>query len=293
MGAPVYRLRGKLLPLVYLDAALGLRPADGGRPGDGGQPGDGGPGGGPVGRSGAVAGVYVAVVAAEGRRFGLVVDRVLNTEEVVVKPLTGRFTGIGVYAGATLLGDGAVALILDVAALARRAHLAATEPADTDPAGVAGVDPAASGVGRLLVAAVGARRVAIPLDLVTRLEEFPTDRLEYAGGRSVVQYRGQILPVLALGDLLGEPAPAGASVPVIVSAQGGRSVALAVDAIVDIVDAAGAAADASLAGDGLLGAAVIAAKVTDLLDVRRAIQAADPHGQYALPAGAEAMAGTR
>ena len=99
-GAPVYRLRGKLLPLVRLDRALGLE-------------------------VGTDQGVYIMVLQADGRRFGLVVDRVLNTEEVVVKALNTRFKDIGLYAGATILGDGKVGLILDVSSLARRSHLAA------------------------------------------------------------------------------------------------------------------------------------------------------------------------
>ncbi|WP_433610184.1 chemotaxis protein CheW [Dactylosporangium sp. CA-139114] len=251
MGAPVYRLRGKLLPLVYLDDTLGLA-RDGEHDTD----------------------VYVAVLQAEGKRFGLVVDRVLNTEEVVVKPLTSRFKDIGVYAGATLLGDGRVALILDVASLARRAHLAASperESADTT------VRRGGGNADRLLIAGVGDRRVAIPLDMVTRLEEFPVERIERTGSREVVQYRDQILPVLRLSHLLGayetEPGP---TVPVVVYTENGRSVALAVEKIIDIVEEGLDDSKRDFGDDGLLGSAVIQQRVTELLDVRRAILAADP-----------------
>ena len=99
-GAPVFRLRGSLVPLVWLDHVLDLTDAP------------------HVDES-----VFILVLKAEGRRFGLVVDRVLNTEEIVVKPLSRQLKGIGTYAGATILGDGRVALILDVRALARRAHV--------------------------------------------------------------------------------------------------------------------------------------------------------------------------
>ncbi|MGI5236619.1 chemotaxis protein CheW [Dactylosporangium sp. CA-139066] len=251
MGAPVYRLRGKLLPLVYLDDTLGLA-RDGEHDTD----------------------VYVAVLQAEGKRFGLVVDRVLNTEEVVVKPLTSRFKDIGVYAGATLLGDGRVALILDVASLARRAHLASGgERTDADTTVRRGGDNA----DRLLIAGVGDRRVAIPLDMVTRLEEFPVERIERTGSREVVQYRDQILPVLRLSHLLGayetEPGP---TVPVVVYTENGRSVALAVEKIIDIVEEGLDDSRRDFGDDGLLGSAVIQQRVTELLDVRRAILAADP-----------------
>jgi two-component system chemotaxis sensor kinase CheA len=251
-GAPVYRLRGKLLPLVRLDRALGLD-------------------------VGTDQGVYIMVLQADGRRFGLVVDRVLNTEEVVVKALNSRFKDIGLYAGATILGDGKVGLILDVSSLARRSHLTADAErknleASSRAAGVGG-----SGE-RLLVTAVGERRVAIPLDTVTRLEEFPRDRIEHAGSREVVQYRGQILPLVRLSHLLGAygEEPEGDTVSVVVYSEGERSVALVVDRIVDIAEnSTTTRRDAE--EDGLVGTAVIQQRVTELLDVRRAILAADPN----------------
>jgi two-component system chemotaxis sensor kinase CheA len=251
-GAPVYRLRGKLLPLVRLDRALGFE-------------------------VGSDHGVYIMVLQADGRRFGLVVDRVLNTEEVVVKALNSRLKDIGLYAGATILGDGKVGLILDVSSLARRSHLAV----DSERESITGTNRSAGAGGsgeRLLVTAVGERRVAIPLDTVTRLEEFPRDRIEHAGSREVVQYRGQILPLVRLSHLLGaySEEPEGDTVSVVVYSEGGRSVALVVDRIVDIAEnSTTARRDAE--EDGLVGTAVIQQRVTELLDVRRAILAADPN----------------
>ncbi|MBB4696552.1 two-component system chemotaxis sensor kinase CheA [Actinoplanes abujensis] len=251
-GAPVYRLRGKLLPLVRLDRALGLE-------------------------VGGDQGVYIMVLQADGRRFGLVVDRVLNTEEVVVKALNSRFKDIGLYAGATILGDGKVGLILDVSSLARRSHLAAD--AERQNLEASSRASGAGGTGeRLLVTAVGERRVAIPLDTVTRLEEFPRDRIEHAGSREVVQYRGQILPLVRLSHLLGAygEEPEGDNVSVVVYSEGAKSVALVVDRIVDIAEnSTTARRDAE--EDGLVGTAVIQQRVTELLDVRRAILAADPN----------------
>jgi two-component system chemotaxis sensor kinase CheA len=251
-GAPVYRLRGKLLPLVRLDRALGLA-------------------------VGGDQGVYIMVLQADPRRFGLVVDRVLNTEEVVVKALNSRFKDIGVYAGATILGDGKVGLILDVSSLARRSHLAQDSEKENVVGTSRGSGVAGSGE-RLLVTAVGERLVAIPLDTVTRLEEFPRNRIEQAGSREVVQYRGQILPLIRLSHLLGAygEEPEGDTVSVVVYSEGGRSVALVVDRIVDIAEnSTTARRDAE--EDGLVGTAVIQQRVTELLDVRRAILAADPN----------------
>ncbi len=251
-GAPVYRLRGKLLPLVRLDRALGLD-------------------------VGGDQGVYIMVLQADGRRFGLVVDRVLNTEEVVVKALNSRFKDIGLYAGATILGDGKVGLILDASSLARRSHLAV----DSERSNLVDTSRATTVAGtgeRLLVTAVGERRVAIPLDTVTRLEEFPRDRIEHAGSREVVQYRGQILPLVRLSHLLGVygEEPEGDTVSVVVYSEGGRSVALVVDRIVDIAENS-TTARRDVEEDGLVGTAVIQQRVTELLDVRRAILAADPN----------------
>ncbi|MEU8237174.1 chemotaxis protein CheW [Actinoplanes missouriensis] len=249
-GAPVYRLRGKLLPLVRLDRALGFE-------------------------VGGDQGVYIMVLQADGRRFGLVVDRVLNTEEVVVKALSTRLKDIGLYAGATILGDGKVGLILDVPALARRSHLAVDSERENV---VEKRGQAAGGTERLLVTAVGERRVAIPLDTVTRLEEFPRDRLEHAGSREVVQYRGQILPLVRLSHLLGAYGEEleGDTVSVVVYSEGGKSVALVVDRIVDIAENS-TTARREAEEDGLVGTAVIQQRVTELLDVRRAILAADPN----------------
>jgi len=251
--APVYRLRGKLLPLVRLDQTLGLS-------GDNRD-----------------EGVYMVVLQADGRRFGMIVDRVLNTEEVVVKALNARFKDIGMYAGATILGDGKVALILDVASLARRSHLTSTTSERTRAAGTDESASAGKSAQRLLVTGVGERRVAIPLDTVTRLEEFERGRIEQAGSRQVVQYRDEILPLVRLADLLGAMADeSGDTVPVVVYSERGRSAGLMVDKIVDIVEEA-TAVRKDLHEDGFAGTAVIQQRVTELLDVRRAILAADPN----------------
>lgn len=253
-GAPVYRLRGKLLPLVRLDATLGM-PA-----------------------SSDDKGVYVVVLQADGRRFGVLVDRVLNTEEVVVKALTARFKDIGMYAGATILGDGKVALILDVPSLARRSHLVGGAASEREAAAIALENAAGSGpVDRLLITGVGDRRVAIPLDTVTRLEEFPINRIERVGSREVVQYRDQILPLVRLSYLLGASSDTvGENVSVVVYTERQRSVALVVDKIVDIVEST-ISSRGNVDDDGLIGSAVIEQRVTELLDVRRAILAADPN----------------
>ena len=137
----------------------------------------------------------------------------------------------------------------------------------------------------MLVTAVGERRVAIPLDTVTRLEEFPRDRIEHAGSREVVQYRDQILPLVRLSHLLGAYSEVedGETVSVVVYSEGGRMVALVVDRIVDIAENSAPDDQRDVDEDGLVGTAVIQQRVTELLDVRRAILAADPNFYRDLP----------
>jgi two-component system chemotaxis sensor kinase CheA len=254
-GAPVFRLRGNLLPLVWLDHVLELCAAP------------------HVDES-----VYILVLQAEGRRFGLVVDRVLNTEEIVVKPLSRQLKGIGTYAGATILGDGRVALILDVRALARRAHVNREGDSTVDVEKQTVTQTMLDGPEPLLVVAVGDRRLGVPLSMVTRLEEIPAERIEHIGQREVVQYRGQLLPLGRLSTILGAHSAAepGEHLKVIVYTQGRRSVGLVVDAVVDIATEAPRSRGDVAAEYGVSGVAVVQELVTELLDMEQAIMAADP-----------------
>ncbi|CAM3176765.1 chemotaxis protein CheA [Nocardioides dubius] len=250
-GASVYRLRGTLLPLVRLADVLGVESdrSDGH--------------------------VLIAVLQAEGKRFGLVIDRVLSTEEIVVKPLSSQLKAIGTYSGATILGDGRVALILDVQALARRVlNTEALETADD------GESESGSGAGetlRLLVAGLGEnRRVAIPLSSVTRLETFAHTAIERVGSREVVRYRGSILPVVRLGSYYGVMSErSGGELVVVIYTVGTRSVAMVVDAIVDIVDEVTEFHD-DVTDRGVLGSALVRDRLVEVLDVRAAIMAVDP-----------------
>jgi two-component system chemotaxis sensor kinase CheA len=262
-GAPVYRLRGNLLPLVHLKKELKT-----GEPASGPGP------------------VNIVVLRAEDRQFGLVVDEINDTEEIVVKPLGKLFKGLSTFAGATIMGDGRVALILDVMGLAQRASVVA-EPADRNHLDAAGASSEGGELKQtlLLFQVSDRRRMAIPLTLVARLEEFPASAIEAAGDRAVVQYRGQIMPLVNLSDALRDPRIAlvgsedgpgdGApreSVQVIVHTPGDRSVGLVVDRIVDIVEQVVQVQPAG-ARPGVLGSAVIDRRVTELLDVEGVVRA--------------------
>jgi two-component system chemotaxis sensor kinase CheA len=254
-GTLFYRLRGKLLPLVYLDRELGVAAADHEERDT----------------------VLIVVLQAEDRRFGLVVDGVLDTQEIVVKPLGSQLEHVPVYAGATILGDGSVALILDVLALAQRAHLAGTGREQVRAApGDADGDRPPTGTALLVASVDRDRQVAIPLERVIRLEEIPAGSVERVGRRELVQYGDEILPLVRLAGGLGAAGRSdGDALTVVVCSTGGRAVGLVVDAIVDIVE--GGLPGRGVPGSaGLLGTAVIQRRITELLDVEQAVREADP-----------------
>jgi two-component system chemotaxis sensor kinase CheA len=244
--APVYRLRGQLLPLVDLRDVLGRPARD------------------------SLVGAVIAVLQADGGRFGLLVDQVRNTEEIVAKPIAAAVKGIGLYAGATLLGDGSVTLILDIPAVARRAL--ELQEASPDSREVAAQSTTTE---QMLVVAVGDdRQIAMPLDAVTRLERLPADVLEQVGGATVMQYRDRITPVVDLAQLLGSGATVREELAVVVCTRGDRTVALVANEVVDIVECS--TEDRSdVTGFGLLGSIVVKERVTELLDLQAAVAAAD------------------
>ena len=248
-GAPVYRLRGQLLPIVYFNRELHVEDAPEAKDADA---------------------VNIVVLQADGRPFGLVVDGVSDTEEIVVKPMCKQLKGVPIYAGATILGDGRVALILDVLGLAQHAGVIAEIRDRNLPAAAIAPETSSRFQSTLLVGLSGDRRMGIPLSRVDRLEEIPQRAVERSGGHEVTQYRGHIIPLLRLADLLGDgnyssPEVSTGSLQVVVCAAAGRRVGLIVDRILDVVDAEADPGGAT--AHGLSGTAIIQDRVTDLLDV--------------------------
>jgi len=220
---------------------------------------------------------------AEDRQFGLVVDEITDTQEIVVKPLGKQLKGIPAYSGATIMGDGRVALILDVLGLAQRAKVIA-EVRDSKREERHGElrEEGAGGSQALLLAENGKEgHVAIPLPLVARLEELPATVVERTGAQEVMQYRGQIIPLLRLSQILpagGDVADveeAGNSIQVVVYCEGGHTVGLIVDRIVDIIEEH-AAIETLAARNGVVGSFVAQRHVTDLLDVPAIVRAGVP-----------------
>ncbi len=267
-GSPVYRLRGKLLPLVYLSQTLKVN-ADSS----------------PASKNGLL---NIVVLQADGHPFGLVVEGISDTEEIVVKPLGKLLKGLSVFAGATIMGDGTVALILDVLGIAQSTGVVSEAREKSLSELSAQVEEKSAKDQRKLLLFRGPddARMAIPLSLVARLEEFFVKNVENVGVGDVVQYRGEILPLIYVREILPErrkelrhpdasdPAKDGNKIQAVVYSDQGHSVGLVVDQILDIVEGA---FDLQTAGtrDGVYGTTVIQSRVTELLDIQGIIRKAN------------------
>lgn len=252
---PVYRLRGRLLPLISLSTELGLEAP---------KKGPDGP-------------LNIVVVRAEGREFGVIVDDIIDTLEIVVKPPGKQLQGVRVFSGATILGDGRVALILDISGVARRARIcagtgaaAAPEPVTTEHAETL-PGPRRS---LLLVECRNHGRLAIPLPLVARLEELSAASVERIQGREVVQYRGGILPLIRLPQMTSQvPVASPASdgvLQVVVCSDSGQTVGIIVDRILDIVSEG--LTPPTHSPSSYPGLSIIQEQVTELPDVSRLLR---------------------
>jgi two-component system chemotaxis sensor kinase CheA len=260
LGTAVYRLRGRLLPLVRLSAMIEREQNV-----DGNES------------------VNIVVLQADGQQFGLIVDRVSDSQEIVVKPLGSHLNRIPIFAGATIMGDGKVALILDVLGLARAAKVFS----NSRERGFSARGPAQkSGLGeqkRLLVFTLDEdHRVAIDLSTVGRLEKISRDRIEYVGDSEVVQYRGGIMSLLNVAECLGygNENDDGESVQIIVYTEGDRNVGLIVGQIVDIVEDT-FVLEAEGTRPGVRGRAVVQDRVTELVDVPELVRLHAPRMELA------------
>ena len=253
-NAPVYRWRGRLLPLVFLRRELALPDATDAGDGD-----------------------TIVVLQAEDRLFGLVVDDVLDSEEIVVKPLGSQLSRIPVYAGATIMGDGRAALILDVLGLAQASTVVSE---GTEARTAEGEETERAGVGEsrtVLLVRLGDERAAIPLTAAVRLERFARADVEVSDRRPIVQYRGSVLPLqhadpkATTDDVLQSDVP---SINVVVHTENGHSVGFVVDELLDIVEERFVLEEHVGRAEGVLGTAVIQQKVARVLDLAQAVEEA-------------------
>ena len=239
--ALVLRLRNKLLPLLPLKKVLQLGEYDG-------------------------TNGFVVVTQVGNQVFGLVVDGVFHTEEIVIKPLSSKLRNIAVFSGTTILGDGSVIMILDPNGVAQALGRAAAASAQAEKTELqSSQEEGDEEVTSLLVFRAGSQRPkAVPLSLVTRLEEIDCRKIEISDGRHLVQYRDQLMPLLRIDDeahLKKE-----GSQPILVFSANGRSMGLVADEIVDIVEER-LDIEVSSERPGLVGYAVIKGATTEIIDV--------------------------
>jgi two-component system, chemotaxis family, sensor kinase CheA len=257
-GTPVYRLRGNLLPIVYLSEQLKLTSTRTNN-----------------------RDLFVVVLQADDRKLGLVVDAIHDTEEIVVKPLQKQHKNLTVFAGATIMGDGRVALILDVIGIAGRAGVISGRRGRGISETAAPTAPAIVLQSLLVFGSTDGGRMAIPLPSVARLEEFPTAILEQVGPRCMVQYRGEILRLVDISHELDRMQnPGRTAVPlkareltqVVVCSEEGFHVGLVVETIFDIVEEE-LTAQSKATRPGVLFNAVVQGRVTEFPDIVEILRA--------------------
>lgn len=261
-GAPMTRLRGRLLPVVFLHEQLH---PDRARFGEG-DLGD--------------EVLNMLVLSAGRQRFGLVVDEVLDTHEIVVKPMGVQLQQLPTYAGATIMGDGTVALILDVVGVAQLSGVFREGRGEDDLiAADAAVERGPVEALLALAPGRGGGHAAVPLSAVARLEELHEAQVERAGDRELLQYRGGLLPLVRLSDWLPGCAPSGdpnSLKRLVVCTDGARTAGLVVEGGVDIIEQAIEVQRCDEQRHGVVRSVVLADRVTEVLDLAALLEAADP-----------------
>src|SRR3984893_9043407 len=238
----VLRLRNKLLPLMHLKKLLKIDDGSSSDPENG----------------------FIVVTQVGSQTFGIVVDGVFHTEEIVVKPMSTKLRHIDMFSGNTSLGDGAVIMIIDPTGIARALGAAGSASREISDENASSHASTGEQLTSLLVFRAGTNQPkAVPLGLVTRLEEISTDKIELSNGRYMVQYREQLMPLV---QMHGVNVQTSGAQPILVFADDGRSMGLVVDEIIDIVEER---VHIEVAGPrrGILGSAVIKGQATEVIDV--------------------------
>jgi two-component system, chemotaxis family, sensor kinase CheA len=239
---PVLRLRNKLLPLMHLKKLLKIDDGASIDPENG----------------------FIVVTQVGSQTFGIVVDGVFHTEEIVVKPMSTKLRHIGMFSGNTILGDGAVIMIIDPNGIAQSLGTAAashSEIADENAAARANSDVQLTSL--LVFRSGSSQPKAVPLALVTRLEEIAVEKIELSNGRHMVQYREQLMPLV---EMEGVTIRESGVQPILVFADDGRAMGLVVDEIIDIVEEQ-LSIEVASTREGVLGSAVVKGQATEVIDV--------------------------
>src|SRR5215510_12712351 len=240
--AAVLRLRNKLLPLVTLKGMLKLAEVQD-----------------------ETVSAFIVVMQVGNQTFGVVVDAVFHTEEIVVKPMCSRLRNIALFGGNTILGDGSVIMIIDPNGLANAiGSSAAAQQAAENAREIEQRTDDASLESLLVFRAGSPQPKAVHLSLVTRLEEIDTKTIEGVDGQLMVQYRGQLMPLVLVNEDV-RIKEKGVQ-PLLVFADEGRSMGLVVDEIVDIVEER-LRIELASQRPGVLGSAIIKGQATEVVDI--------------------------
>ncbi|CUA98548.1 chemotaxis protein CheW [Pannonibacter indicus] len=247
---PVLRLRNKLLPLLHLSQLLGIYEGENAEKAIDEDNG------------------FIVVMQVGSQTFGVVVDGVFHTEEIVVKPMSSMLRNLNMFSGNTILGDGSVIMIIDpngiASAMASHASSAVAEQNEENEDARNRVGEGQKPISLLLFRAGAPEPKAVPLSLVTRLEEFEVSKIERSNGRDLVQYRGALMPLVYVNE--GDHHKTEGTQPMLVFSDSGRSMGLVVDEIVDIVEDR-LNIEVGSERPGILGSAVIKERATEILDL--------------------------
>jgi two-component system chemotaxis sensor kinase CheA len=247
-GAPVLRLRERLLPIIALAGLMGAKDA-------------------------AIEDGFIVVTQIGERQFGILVDSVFHTEEIVVKPMSTKLRHIPLFSGNTILGDGAVVLIVDPNGIARLVGAGASADLMRAESSAQAQAPLREATTMLVFRAGESGVKAVPLSLVTRLEEVEASEFQTSGGRVLLHYRGRLMPVVPVGEatIRSEGLQ-----PLVIVSDGELTLGLAVDAIIDIVEETLDVELEATQDRGVIGSAVIRGRATDILDLAHYLPKADP-----------------
>ncbi len=248
-GSHFFRLRNQLLPLVSLRDLLNLKTSDD-----------------------VESSKYIIVVQIGAYQFGIIVDKVFDTEEIVVKPVSKILKDLEIFSGNTILGDGSVIMILDPNGVAKAAGETDVTDATAQNKQDLATEEKREKTSLLLFKTGDGAPKAVPLALVARLEEVETAKIETSSGKSMIQYRGQLMPIIPFDntiDLHGAPKK-----PVLVFADETSTMGLMVNEIVDITEEV-VNVQVSADNDGVIGSAIIHGKATDVVDIGYYIRASN------------------
>lgn len=255
-GKPVYRLRGQLLPLVSLSEITGrdTSPTD----------------------YKSLRTCNIVVLKAGTAVFGLIVDDIEDSADIVVKPLTSFLKALGIYAGATLLGDGTVALTLDVMGIAEKAQINLGEDeVDFSTVSKESQEDLDSQTDYLVVDVGDHSKYSFPLPIVNRLEEFKKDQYNYSGSQKVVRYRGSLLPIISVPDFFqfdqSQEWSDSDTDPIVVIQRYNRLFGLQVGAILDVITSQSKIDDQINASPGIMGSIIDKEDVLVVIDAMRLI----------------------